>query len=79
MGAVRTAGSITQVERFDRNYSSGMMYGTGKEISYILEGDWRVSAVSGAAVLAAAAGLAAALTDRSLRKEPLALLGGRED
>ncbi len=79
-GAVRTAGSITQVERFDRNYSSGMMYGNGEEeIGYILEGDWHVSAMSGVAVLTAAAGIAVIMTGRSLKREPLALLGGRED
>lgn len=80
VGAVKTAGLITQVERFDRNYSAGMRYGNGEEeITYILAGDWRVSAITGTAVLVTAAGIAAAMIGMSLRREPLALLSGREE
>lgn len=80
VGAVKTAGRITQVERFDRNYSAGMMHGNGEEeITYILAGDWRVSAITGTAVLMTAVGIAAAMIGMSLRREPLALLSGREE
>ena len=47
--------------------------------SYILAGDWRVSAITGTAVLMTAVGIAAAMIGMSLRREPLALLSGREE
>lgn len=71
---------LTQVERFDRLYSSGMMGAAQSETAgYLVSGDWRVCAVTGAAMIALAVGTAAVMINKSLRREPLALLGGREE
>lgn len=82
--AKAAAGQLTQVERFDRNFSTGstsMTQGQDEEekTDYILEGSWRVSAVTGTVVVALAVGIASVMICASLRREPLALLGGREE
>lgn len=79
--AGKAAGRLTQVERFDRNFSTGMIQGEDGEekTDYLLEGNWRVSAAAGTAVVVLAAGIASVMIHGSLRREPLALLGGREE
>ncbi len=79
--AEKAAGQLTQVERFDRNFSTGMVQGQEEEekTDYILDGSWRVSVTAGAAVLVLATGIASAMISESLRKEPLSLLGSREE
>lgn len=78
--AEKTAEKLTQVERFDRNFSAGMMYGQEEEgTTYLLEGSWRVCAVTGAVVIGLTVGIASVMIHGSLRKEPLALLSGREE
>ena len=82
--AGKAAGQLTQVERFDRSFSTGstgMTQGQDEEekTDYILEGNWRVSAAAGTAVVALAVGVASVMICESLRREPLALLGGREE
>lgn len=80
-GSTAAAKQITQVERFDRRYSAGALYTTEdkEEITYLLAGDWRVGAVTGAAMAVLAAGIALTMIHGSLKKEPLALLSGREE
>lgn len=80
-GSTAAAKQITQVERFDRRYSAGALYTTEdkEEITYLLVGDWRVGAVTGAAMAVLAAGIALTMIHGSLKKEPLALLSGREE
>lgn len=80
-GSTTAAKQITQVERFDRRYSAGALYTTEdkEEITYLLAGDWRVGAVTGTAMVVFAAGIALTMIHGSLKKEPLALLSGREE
>lgn len=79
--AEKAAGQLTQVERFDRNFSMGMVQGQEEEekTDFILDGSWRVSVTAGAAVLVLATGIASAMISESLRKGPLSLLGSREE
>ncbi len=79
--AGKAAGQLTQVERFDRNFSTGMTQGQDEEekTDYILEGNWRVCTAAGTAVVVLAVGIASAMICASLRREPLALLSGREE
>lgn len=57
-----------------------MMHGNGEEgVTYILAGDWRVNAITGMAILTTAVGIASVMIGMSLRREPLALLSGREE
>ncbi len=74
------AQKVTQVERFDRRYSSGMMSISEDEeaTTYLITGDWRVGAVTGSAILVLAAGIAFTMIQKSLKREPLVLLSGRE-
>ncbi len=80
-GSETAAGQITQVERFDRQYSAGALYTTEdvEETTYMLVGNWQVGAVTGSLVAVLAAGIALTMIHKSLRKEPLALLSGREE
>lgn len=80
-GSETAAGQITQVERFDRSYSAGALYTTEdvEETTYMLVGNWQVGAVTGSLVAVLAAGIALMMIHKSLRKEPLALLSGREE
>lgn len=75
------AEQLAYVERFDRNFSTGMTQGQSEEekTDYILEGNWRVSIAAGTVVLVLAAGIASVMICASLRREPLALLSGREN
>ncbi len=74
------AEKITQVERFDRMYSTGMYTAEDdEEITYLVAGDWRVGAVTGSIIVVLAAGIALTMIHRNLKKEPLALLSGREE
>lgn len=75
------AKQVTQVERFDRMYSSGLLYTTEdeEEITYLLDSDWRVGAVTGSVMMLLAAGIALSMIHKNLKKEPLVLLSGREE
>lgn len=81
-GHVCTAGAVeqvTQVERFDRRYSAGAMGSADEETEYLMAGDWRVGAVTGTAMAVFAMLVALGMIHGSLKREPLALLSGREE
>ena len=79
-GTTGAAKRLTRVGRFDRRYSNGALYtGEGEETTtYLMSGDWRVCALTGSAVAVLAAATALVKIRRNLRREPLALLSGRE-
>lgn len=74
---------ITEVERFDRRYSSSSVSMAQdekqEEQGYIVAGDWRVGALTGTVMMIFAVGISMTMIRQSLRREPLMLLSGREE